>query len=316
MKINEKISLLRKEHGYSQEELASLLGVSRQSVSKWELGDSVPDLDKIIRLSELFQVSTDTLLRDDLDEIKKDASERLDDHQVEEFITTKEKTAPLVTAAVMLCIMSVIPLLVLGTGYEAGYFHALFSSEKAAGPVGLIVLLLMVAPAVGLFLYSNALTGKYEWMESKPVLLSHSAYRQAKELRDESQKQSTILMTAGICTIILGVIPLFLFMFLNPNLVGFGIGIMLGIIAFGVGMIIYASQRNGMWQMLLQEGDYSLEKKKVRHKYSWLCTSYWLTVTAVYLLVSFVFKCWDISWLIFAVAGMLYSVLVNYLERR
>ena len=58
----DKLILLRKKAGWSQEELAEQMDVTRQSVSKWEGAQSVPDLDKMIRLSELFGVSTDYLL--------------------------------------------------------------------------------------------------------------------------------------------------------------------------------------------------------------------------------------------------------------
>ena len=67
MVLGEKIALLRKQKGWSQEDLAERLDISRQSVSKWESGTSVPDLDKIIKVSELFQVSTDFLLKDETD---------------------------------------------------------------------------------------------------------------------------------------------------------------------------------------------------------------------------------------------------------
>ena len=59
MKLEEKITMLRKRNGGSQEELGFRLDVSRQAVSKWEMGDSVPDLDKIIKISELFGCTTD-----------------------------------------------------------------------------------------------------------------------------------------------------------------------------------------------------------------------------------------------------------------
>lgn len=62
MTIGEKIQNLRIERGLTQERLAEMLEVSRQSVSKWELGQTVPDVDKIIRISELFDVSTDEIL--------------------------------------------------------------------------------------------------------------------------------------------------------------------------------------------------------------------------------------------------------------
>ena len=59
MILADKIMQLRKQKGWSQEELAEKLGISRQSVSKWESGMSVPDLDKILKLGELFAGSTD-----------------------------------------------------------------------------------------------------------------------------------------------------------------------------------------------------------------------------------------------------------------
>jgi transcriptional regulator with XRE-family HTH domain len=64
MKLEEKIFILRKQKGMSQEQLAEKMGVSRQSVSKWELGESAPDLANIVGLSEIFGVSTDYLLKD------------------------------------------------------------------------------------------------------------------------------------------------------------------------------------------------------------------------------------------------------------
>ena len=65
MTLSEKILMLRKQKGWSQEELAEQLGVSRQSVSKWESGTSLPDLNRILDLSRLFSVSTDFLLKEE-----------------------------------------------------------------------------------------------------------------------------------------------------------------------------------------------------------------------------------------------------------
>ena len=62
MILGEKIAVLRKQNGWSQEDLAEQLQISRQSVSKWESGASIPDLDRIVKLSALFGVSTDYLL--------------------------------------------------------------------------------------------------------------------------------------------------------------------------------------------------------------------------------------------------------------
>lgn len=64
MNIGEKIYNLRKKKNMSQEELASVLNVSRQTISKWETGESNPDIDKIVPLCNFFEISTDEFLKD------------------------------------------------------------------------------------------------------------------------------------------------------------------------------------------------------------------------------------------------------------
>ena len=65
MKLSDKIVRLRKSNGMSQEELADKLGVSRQAISRWEMGTAMPDATNILQLSRLFQVTTDYLLNDE-----------------------------------------------------------------------------------------------------------------------------------------------------------------------------------------------------------------------------------------------------------
>ncbi|MDO5401237.1 MAG: helix-turn-helix transcriptional regulator [Eubacteriales bacterium] len=72
MNIADRIQVLRRKSGMSQEELADRVGVSRQAVSKWESEQSTPDLERVIQLSELFDVSTDYLLRG-IEPVKKEA---------------------------------------------------------------------------------------------------------------------------------------------------------------------------------------------------------------------------------------------------
>lgn len=67
MKFNEKLIELRKATGFSQEELANKLNVARQTVSKWELGETTPEMDKLVKLSEIFNVTLDELIKDEND---------------------------------------------------------------------------------------------------------------------------------------------------------------------------------------------------------------------------------------------------------
>lgn len=64
MEFNNKLYNLRKQKGLSQEELAGRLNVSRQTISKWEVGDSTPDMEKLIAISDLFEISLDELVKD------------------------------------------------------------------------------------------------------------------------------------------------------------------------------------------------------------------------------------------------------------
>ena len=96
----DKLILLRKKAGWSQEELAEQMNVTRQSVSKWEGAQSVPDLDKMIRLSELFGVSTDYLLKDEIEQAEHINSsndmpslKRVSMEEANAFLSVKSRTA-------------------------------------------------------------------------------------------------------------------------------------------------------------------------------------------------------------------------------
>lgn len=92
MTFSEKLQKLRKEKHLSQEALAEAIGVSRQSVSKWELGTATPDVDKIILLSDYLQVSTDYLLKDSLTKDPLTESPLTEDSMTKDSITEDSMT--------------------------------------------------------------------------------------------------------------------------------------------------------------------------------------------------------------------------------
>lgn len=65
MKFNEKLVMLRKQNNLSQEQLAEQLNVARQTASKWELGETTPEMDKLIKMSEIFKISLDELMKEE-----------------------------------------------------------------------------------------------------------------------------------------------------------------------------------------------------------------------------------------------------------
>ena len=124
MILADKITELRKKNGWSQEELAEKLNVSRQSVSKWEGAQSIPDLDKILQMSKIFGVTTDYLLKDEMGEAEylpeggdaeTDAEYRkVSLQEAHEFLAIREQNSVKIAFGVMLCILSPVFMIFMG----------------------------------------------------------------------------------------------------------------------------------------------------------------------------------------------------------
>lgn len=119
MLLADKIVTLRKRAGWSQEELAAQLGVSRQSVSKWEGAQSVPDMQKVVQMSRLFGVTTDYLLKEELGEPEPAPAESaaplrcVTMEQAADYLALRQAAAPKLALATLLCVLSPAALLLL-----------------------------------------------------------------------------------------------------------------------------------------------------------------------------------------------------------
>ena len=113
MNLGDKIHQLRKVNGMSQEELAIQLTISRQAISKWELGESVPDTENVLQLSKLFGVSTDYLLNDEYESDKDIPAVMLENKSVSSKHKSKLKKISLALICVGAFLMIIIPMLTL-----------------------------------------------------------------------------------------------------------------------------------------------------------------------------------------------------------
>lgn len=115
MKFNEKLIKLRKAAGFSQEELGNRLNVARQTVSKWELGETTPEMDKLEELSNIFGISIDELVKDDAipNVITKEMNQEKIDSLYKDIGTAKKgiKTY-LIIVAVFCLLFIIIPLII------------------------------------------------------------------------------------------------------------------------------------------------------------------------------------------------------------
>ena len=154
MILADKIADLRKKNGWSQEELANQLGVSRQAVSKWESASSIPDLDKIVKMSLIFGVSTDYLLKDSLEagreseevmeyntaELEMDgkAIQMISMESANVYLKLLQQISSKIALGVSLCILS--PIMLIGlTGVSDQKEGMILSAEAAVG-IGMTIL--------------------------------------------------------------------------------------------------------------------------------------------------------------------------------
>ena len=326
MILADKIIDLRKKNGWSQEELAEKLDVSRQSISKWEGAQSVPDMNKILRLSEVFGVSTDYLLKDELESCDalavsetESAARSVSMEDAVAFLRIKAKNAAQVALGVFLCILSPVLLIVLGGAQQYGKISL---TEFQAGGLGLIALFLLIGSAVALFILSGLRISKFEYLEKETIDTLYGVSGMVKERKEQFRPVFVVQLTVGIVLCVLSVIPIGLSLLFggeNDFLSVLGVGCMLLLIAFGVLLIVRASIIWGGFQILLEEGEYTRESKATQKKLSDLGRIYWPVVTAIYLAWSFLTNEWHRTWIIWPVAGVAYGALfaiVNALKKK
>lgn len=323
MILADKIIDLRKKNGWSQEELASQLGVSRQSVSKWESGQSIPDLDRILKMSDIFGVSTDYLLKDDVEPA--DTPPQMDAPQTEEegarmigmeeayhYLSMVQMAAPRIARGVTLCILSSIVLFLLGglSDEEGGFLLP----EWSVPAVGLPVLLLFVVCGVAQFILYGRQLEAYEFLEKQPIELAYGVRGVVEKRKNDYAAQHSQRLMIGVSSCILAIVPLIACAVFDGDaetmfgVVGFCLT--LAIVAIGVHFLVLTCTIQGGYQRLLEEGDYSREKKLHNRKNEPIAVAYWCLVTAGYLLWSFLTWEWHRTWIVWPVAGAFYGAVV------
>ena len=317
MILAEKIIKLRKQQGWSQEDLAMHMGVSRQSVSKWESMASIPDLDKIVKLSELFGVSTDYLLKDEVDDAP--APELFIEEQnndfrkrkvtlaeANEFMELRDRAAVRIATGVAMCIFSPVLLIMMGGYAETGKIAI---SENMAGGFGAAILLVIVAFAVMLFITSGTKLKKYEYIETELLDLEYGIAGIVEKKKEDYSGTYKVSVALGVGLCILSVVPLFVTMAFTEadHVMVTMVGLLLTLVAIGVFMIVRSLMINETYEQLLEEGDHTQEKKIEAKKNNNLATAYWCCVLAIFLLWSFLSGDWHITWVVWPVAGILFG---------
>lgn len=318
MILADKIIEERKKLGLSQEELAEKLSVSRQAVSKWESAQSIPDLQKIITMSELFSVSTDYLLKDDAkpekaaaDETNMDAAlYRVSLEEANAFMSAMEEQSKTVSFGVLLCVLCPV-LLIFLIGLAEGNVCGM--TETAAVAVGLAALFIQVAAAVFLFVRNGSRMERFDYLETEEFETAYGVTGLVKEKKAAYEPIFARFMAFGITLCVLSPLPLIVTALLREEdaLIVSMTALLLCIVAAGVYMIVRVATVKESYRILLQEGDYNRKAKRKNTAVSAVSSIYWSLVTVAFLAWSFITGGWGFTWIVWPIAGVLYALIMT-----
>lgn len=312
MILANKIIRLRKKNGWSQEELAEKMQVSRQAVSKWEGAQTVPDLEKILMLSSLFGVTTDYLLKDEIedeeftDENDNTSVKRITLAQANDFLEWRKSASIRIAAGTFLCIIAVIPLLILCAATEIPAYH--ISGNVAAGS-GLALLLLIVAAAVATFILCGLKNAPFDFIDKEPFETEYGVAGMVKEKQKAYRGTYTRCNVIGACLCVLSPIPLFISTF-TENAFFTVVMLTITMLLAGIGTVLFivSGVRWASMLKLLKEGEFSPQERRKSRIKETIGKAYWLIATAVYLGWSFLTNAWQITWVVWPIAGILFAV--------
>lgn len=319
MILAEKIIKLRKQLGWSQEELAEKMNISRQSVSKWESANSIPDLNKILMLAEIFDVSTDFLLKDEHEAFEAGETSRepnsiqISLEQATQYIEDKMAISALISKGVILCVCSVIPLF---------FFLAMAQTERMnitgdiAAALGIVSILVMVAIGVSFFIKTNQYENETSVIDDETFELAFGVHSVFKDKLNKFRPAYNRRISIGIFMFILSSVPLILVSMFSgkAETVYMMLIVLFLLIATGIYIISPVSAKYDAYNNVLKDCWDETAKTRRAKRAEKLAAFYWPLVVAVFLGWSLWTMNWGVTWIVWPVAAVLFAALVGLME--
>ena len=317
MILADKIIRLRKKNGWSQEELANKMNVSRQAVSKWEGAQTIPELEKILQLSILFEVTTDYLLKDEIedeeftDTVSSDSSvKKITIEEANTYLDIRKRASWRIALATFLCILSPITLIVLTSLSE---LTNPVISEATAGAIGITTLFAFILCAVPLFIYCGFQNEPYAFLDKNvPFELEYGVKGLVTERKKKFRPTYVFYNILATCLCVFSAVPLVATSFTEHEiLVIISLALLMIIVGIGAGIFIFVGVQNASMQKLLLEGDFTKKEKKRTKVKETVGLCYWVIITAIYFAISFLANGWEYSWIVFATGGILFPIVMT-----
>lgn len=315
----DKLISLRKKYGISQEELADKLNVTRQSVSKWEGAQSLPDLQKMIQISQMFGVSTDVLLKDELslDEgafaqsqviVKKITTE-----QVTEILQHTKRKSVLFGIATAFCFLAFAMVwLFMSLSNVIDEYVRNLSSILAA-----VSLFTLIVTAVSIFAYASHRNRKYKYLNNAVLKMSAETSEIVDNAQDNYQVWYIVKKIIGLALCVLSLLPVLIsdvFDSLVDNSVYLAVFICLFMLSVGSAILVSNAIRWNVFTLLLQQRQFAKDISKTNALIGKISIVYWPIVLLVYILVGVMSLAWGVCGVILLVAVVVYILVVSIIH--
>ncbi|MCR5398666.1 MAG: XRE family transcriptional regulator, partial [Lachnospiraceae bacterium] len=228
--------------------------------------------------------------------------------EASDFIALRKQILPVVGIGVILCITCPIVLILLSGLASEGILGL---SENVAVAIGLLVLFGQIGAALYLFITRSGKLKNYEFLEQEAFETEYGVDGMAKERLAMGEAANTKALTTGVLMCIFSPVPLIITSVMGASsfVIVTMVCLLLLVVAVAVYLFISVCGVYSSYKILLQTGDYSSTAKKKNKKIDGLSRAYWMLITFIYLVISFVTGRWDMTWIIWAVSGVLFALI-------
>ena len=195
MTFGEKLFKLRKEKGFSQENLAEKLNTTRQAISKWENGQGFPETEKLLMIGNIFEVSIDYLLKETAQSKEEnDDGYYVSKEMAEGFLLNQRKVSKYIAFGLFVMALGFIP-----------YFFFNQNPSMYALPTIIIVTI-----GIGITVSARYLEeDQYKILKQEPLLFDENYLKELKVRYGMIKRRNALVMSVGACVFIAGLIPIF-----------------------------------------------------------------------------------------------------------
>ncbi|GGM39794.1 hypothetical protein GCM10011351_27420 [Paraliobacillus quinghaiensis] len=241
-------------------------------------------------------------------EAKESSLQTLDEKEVNDYIETSKKSGNLIGIGVGLCISGAALLILMTQLVEGGVINGL--SESVGDMIGLIPLFILVAIAVGMFIYAGTMMDRFNYMD-QGFELSTAQRATIKNANDSFRRTYTRSIIVGVMLCILSPIILITTEAINENASNYGVIVLLGMVAIAVYIFVYFGKINETYKKLLKIDEYahsSKARKKEDKVIGAVASIVWPLAVCIFLISGLIYHQWHINWIIFPITGLVFAM--------